>query len=230
MLGFESTWTWGEPPTFGGAASGGASIMFNLQPELARVVAGHQHWVKVDDADASFEEHVKRGAKVVSPIEDRPWGVREYVLEDPNGYNLRFAGPISTVAPKSSPFPHGVEIVRRMPTAQEFNRVTQAAFGSSESRSDMLQATWKGLVALSPSGEVIGVLRIMHDAPGWFSIWDVAVLPEWQSKRIGSELMKVALAMVREESPGAIVFLFTTKQGFYDRLGFADESVSMTRV
>ena len=38
VLGFESTWTWGEPPTFGSVSMGGVSIMFNLQPELAAKV------------------------------------------------------------------------------------------------------------------------------------------------------------------------------------------------
>ena len=83
----------------------GTMIMFNHQPELAQSVKGHQHWIKIDDADSHYADHLKRGAKVVSPIEDRPWGVREYVVEDPNGYHLRFAGPLSSTAPKSSAFP-----------------------------------------------------------------------------------------------------------------------------
>lgn len=74
VLGFESTWTWGDPPTFGGASSGGVSIMFNLQPDLAKKVAEHQHWIRVEDADASYEEHIRRGAKAVEPAQDRPWG------------------------------------------------------------------------------------------------------------------------------------------------------------
>ena len=41
VLGFESTWTWGDPPVFGSASNGGVTIMFNLQPELAARVRGH---------------------------------------------------------------------------------------------------------------------------------------------------------------------------------------------
>ena len=205
-------------------------IMFNHQPELAQSVKGHQHWIKIDDADSHYADHLKRGAKVVSPIEDRPWGVREYVVEDPNGYHLRFAGPLSSTAPKSSAFPDGVQIARRMPTALEFQCVSESAFGSSHTDAEILESTWKGVVALTQEGEAIGVLRIMRDAEAWFSVWDVAVVPKWQGRRIGSALMKEALAVVREVSPGAIVYLFTFKHGFYERLGFANEAVSMRKV
>jgi ribosomal protein S18 acetylase RimI-like enzyme len=69
----------------------------------------------------------------------------------------------------------------------------------------------------------------MMDAAGWFSIWDVAVLPEWQAHQIGSTMVKEALEIIHETSPGATVFLFTTKHGFYERLGFSKESVSLRR-
>jgi hypothetical protein len=43
-------------------------------------------------------------------------------------------------------------------------------------------------------------------------------------------MLEEALAMIREASPGAIVYLFTYKHGFYERLGFAKELVSMLRL
>ena len=223
VLGFGSTWKWGDPPTFGGANCGGTSIMFGKDPELAARVKGHQHWIKVEDADALHADHVARGAKIVDEIADREWGVREYGVEDVNGYHLRFAGPPSTEAPKSQPFPEGVRLERGTPLGDEFERVAGGSRG-------ILEQTWNGVTARTSDGEAIGVLRIMHDGPGWFSIWDVAVVPEWQAKRIGSKMMEEAMAMVREDSPGAWVFLFTSKQGFYERLGFGVESVSMRRV
>lgn len=229
VLGFESTWTWGEPPTFGSASMGGVDIMFNLQPELAAKVEGHQHWIKVDDADALYARHRAGGAMVVNEIEDKPWGCREYVVEDLNGYHLRFAGPLSSNPPASRPFPEGVTIERSDPTVEEFEKVVGAAFEYDKpvpARPD----TWGWVVARSLSGEAIGVLRIVHDAPGWFSIWDVAVLPEWQARQIGSKMMEEALTMIREVSPGAIVYLFTFQHGFYERLGFKQESVSIRRL
>jgi len=230
VLGFESSWTWGDPPTFGSASMGGVTLMFGREPELAQHIRGHQHWVKVDDADELYRLHKRNEARVVSDIEDKPWGVREYVVEDLNGYHLRFAGPPSGQVAKSQPFPHGVTLERRTPTEEEYVAVAGAAFGHKEPTPGMLQRTWGGVVANSPSGEAIGVLRVMEDAPGWFSIWDVAVVPAWQAKRIGSAMMQEALTLVREASPGAIVYLFTFKHGFYERLGFTKEGVSMRRL
>lgn len=230
VLGFSSSWTWGDPPTFGCASWGSVEIMFNLQPDLAARVEGHQHWIRADEVDELYSRHVERGAKVVSPIEDKPWGVREYVVEDPSGYHLRFAGPLSSQVEKSRPFPEGVTIVRRRPTLEEYQGVVRAAFGHDGDSSDSLERAWTCVLALSPKGDVIGTARVMFDSPGWYSVWDVAVLPEWQGCRIGSALMKEALETVREASPGAFVFLFTFKHEFYERLGFKKETVSMVKV
>ena len=203
--------------------------MFNLQPELAKRIRGHQHWIKVDDPNELYEFH-KDKAKIVSPLEDKPWGFREYVVEDLNGYHLRFAGPQSTTPPRSKPYPKDVTIERRKPTEEEFSKVASVTFGYKEPRPQIMESTWNGVVARSSSGEPIGVLRIMQDAQGWFSIWDVAVLPDWQAQRIGSKMMETALDMIRQEHKGAIVYLFTFKHGFYERLGFGTESVTLRRL
>ena len=230
VLGFETTSTWGDPPTFGSASFGGVTILFNLQPELATRVQGHQHWIRVDDPDELYQIHRSKGAKIVDEIEDKPWGFREYVVEDMNGYHLRFAGPVSTEPARSRPFPEGVTLERRKPSIEEYEVVAGAAFGRRDPFPGLMDQTWNGVVALSPTGEAVGVLRIVNDAPGWFSVWDVAVAPEWQSQRIGTTMMREALTMVREVSPGANVFLFTYKHGFYERLGFKVESASLCRV
>lgn len=235
VLGFDSQWTWGEPASFGGASMGGVSIMFSLQPELAARIHGHQHWIKVDDADTLHARHRASGARIVEEIGDRPWGSREYVVEDLNGYHLRFAGPPSSDAGSSDPFPEGVTLERRKPTRAEFVRVTGAAFGDGNDqfereRANALERCCAGVVATSPDGEAIGVLRIVHDAPGWFSIWDVAVVPAWQARHIGARMMEEAIGTVHDVSPGAFVFLFTFKHGFYERLGFTRETVSMRKV
>lgn len=230
VLGFETSWTWGEPPTFGSVSLGNVTMMFCLQPDLAAKVQGHQHWFKVEDVDELYEKHRERGAKIVEPIENRPWDAREYVIEDLNGYRLRFAGPPSGPVEKSRPFPEGVQIIRRPPTAEEYALVAGSSFYSGGALSTVLEKTWQGVVAISPDGVTIGTARIMYDAPGWYSVWDVAVSPDWQGQRIGGAIMKETLQMVHEASPGAFVFLFTSKHGFYERLGFGEQMVSMRKV
>jgi ribosomal protein S18 acetylase RimI-like enzyme len=228
VLGFDSSWTYGEPATFGCASFGPVSIMFALQPDLATHMTGHQHWINVDDADELYALHLERGAKIVDPIEDKPWNHREYTVEDPNGYHLRFAGPINHQT-KSTPFPQNVTIERRLPTTEEYAKIAGPTFYRDAIPPDVLANSWNGAVAMSEN-EAIGMVRIMHDGPGWFSIWDVAVLPEWQGQRIGQKLMEEALAVIRDDSPGAWVYLFTYKPDFYARLGFSKENVSMRKV
>ena len=230
VLGFKTSWTWGDPPTFGSASLGNATMMFCLQPELAAKVQGHQHWFKVEDVDELYDRHLERGAKIVEPIENRPWDAREYVIEDLNGYHLRFAGPPSGPVVKSRPFPVGVQIIRRPPTAQEYASVAGKEFYPGGVLATVLEKTWRGVVAVSPDGEAIGTARIMYDAPGWYSVWDVAVSADWQGQHIGEAIMKEALELVREACPGAYVFLFTSKHGFYERFGFGEQTVSMRKV
>ena len=204
--------------------------MFNLQPNIATGVRGLQHWIKVDDADELYGMHKLRGASFVSEIEDKPWGAREYVVEDPNGYHLRFAGPHSSATARSQPFPEGVTLQRRKPSHEEYAEVAGKAFDHQNLPQELLEQSWGGAVAISPQGETIGILRIMQDAPGWFSIWDVAVVPQWQARRIGTALISEALQMIEGVSRGAIVYLFTFKHGFYERLGFSKELVSLRRL
>jgi GNAT superfamily N-acetyltransferase len=229
VLGFTSSWEWGDPPTFGAATWGKSTINFSYRPDLAGKVEGHEHWFDVEDVNALHAQHLERGAAIVSPIEDKPWGKREYTVRDMNGYHLRFAGSPSYTPKGTGIFPSEVEIVRRKPTLEEYRSLVGKSVYKNVPPQIFAQ-TWQGVVALDPRDEVIGTTRIMYDAPGWFSIWDVAVLPEWQGRRIGTALLEEALGIVREESPGAFVFLFTGNQAFYDRLGFGKESVTMRKV
>jgi catechol 2,3-dioxygenase-like lactoylglutathione lyase family enzyme len=46
--------------------------------------------IRVDDADALHGVYAERGAKIVSAPETKPWGMREFTLEVPNGHRFRF--------------------------------------------------------------------------------------------------------------------------------------------
>ena len=46
--------------------------------------------VMVEGIDELFARHKANGAKIVFGIVDRPWGCKEYGVEDPNGYRLYF--------------------------------------------------------------------------------------------------------------------------------------------
>ena len=42
--------------------------------------------IEVDDVDAAHEAAVQRGAEIVHPLTDEPWGVRRFFMRDPDGH------------------------------------------------------------------------------------------------------------------------------------------------
>ena len=57
---------------------------------------GQQVAICCPGIDDTYQRHRSNGANIVNDIEDKPWGLREYVVEDPNGYYLRFGSHIET--------------------------------------------------------------------------------------------------------------------------------------
>ena len=43
------------------------------------------HWVFAEDIDASYQELQSSGANIVDPLETKPWGLRQFTVEDPDG-------------------------------------------------------------------------------------------------------------------------------------------------
>ena len=48
-------------------------------------------FVGVQDVDALYAEIRSRGAKILQELETKPWGTRDMVVEDPDGYIICFA-------------------------------------------------------------------------------------------------------------------------------------------
>ena len=45
----------------------------------------------VSDVRALHEEFAGRGARIIKPLEERPWGQRDFYVEDTDGYVLCFS-------------------------------------------------------------------------------------------------------------------------------------------
>jgi len=43
------------------------------------------HWVFAEDIEKSYEELKSLGAKIVDPLEKKPWGLRQFTVEDLDG-------------------------------------------------------------------------------------------------------------------------------------------------
>lgn len=47
-------------------------------------------YLRVDDADGFYEELKQKGVKILSPIETKPWEMREFSVASPEGHRITF--------------------------------------------------------------------------------------------------------------------------------------------
>lgn len=55
-------------------------------------------YIGVDNTDVAYMELAKKGVQTATEPRDWPWGAREFIVKDPDGYKLCFSGPTSTFA------------------------------------------------------------------------------------------------------------------------------------
>ncbi|MEM1108683.1 MAG: GNAT family N-acetyltransferase [Planctomycetota bacterium] len=234
-LGGEGEWTYGEPAEFGGIRINGSQVLFELDPELAQQARGIGHFFFCNEIDDQYKQHLAAGAPIAEAIEDKPWGIREYVVIDPNGVRLRFCGPIGYEKPADAlqTLPDHIAIENRLPTDEEYLTLLKSVdWGHTPEYAAVLQNTLEGFVAVDrDNGSAVGMARVVRDARLWYSIWDVVVRPEYQSKQIGTAIMDAAVSRLREIVPaGSFVHLFTLKPAFYERLGFQETNCHQIRL
>jgi ribosomal protein S18 acetylase RimI-like enzyme len=224
ILGFESEWMWGTPPTFGGVRLGKAHIMLCQQPKIASQVEGHMHMFFADAIDELYARHKAAGAPIVSEIENKPWHVREYTVRDLNGYHLRFGGPERYEKPATAAdaLPKHIAISVQTPSLSDYHKLFQSVNWSIAP--EMPQVLERSLFCVlatdTQTNEVVGMTRACGDGR-YFTLWDVIVMPAYQNQQIGRALLERAVEELRKIGPrGAFVGLFTTKPDFYERVGF----------
>ena len=99
VLGFQFDRYWGEPPCFVMVGRGDAEIFLSgpetLGQKIMRSNRSVSHawdaYIRVRDARALCEEFRSKGAKIVREPEDTLYQMREFEVEDINGYALCFA-------------------------------------------------------------------------------------------------------------------------------------------
>jgi uncharacterized glyoxalase superfamily protein PhnB len=62
--------------------------------------AGHSVMVRVEDANRHHERARGRGARILQPPADYPYGERQYTVEDLGGHRWTFSESIADVAPE----------------------------------------------------------------------------------------------------------------------------------
>lgn len=93
LMGFEASYKTGVY-----AVLNRDGVMLHLYPERDGKVGGHNSaYFFIDGVDA-FYEAVKDKVKVVHPIADQEYGLRDFLMQDPEGNNIGVAQRIETSA------------------------------------------------------------------------------------------------------------------------------------
>jgi len=81
VFGFEIGWlTPGKE--MGAVLSADTTLFFRKKEGAFEPVV---QWVFAEDIDARYEEMQTIGAKIVEPLEMKPWGIRQFTVEDVDG-------------------------------------------------------------------------------------------------------------------------------------------------
>ena len=85
-LGFEIGWL-SPGKEIGAVSRGNVAIFFRRRdPPFEPAI----HWVFADDVDATHGELKSLGANIVDPLEKKPWGLRQFTVEDLDGNRFYF--------------------------------------------------------------------------------------------------------------------------------------------
>jgi len=234
VLGFADQWLWGDPPDFGGVRWGKISVMFAQQSGPDANVGGQWHSFFVDGIDALCDLHRRNGATICSPLEAKPWGLREYTVRDLNGHYLRFGQRGSDRSATAGREPAStVAIVERLPNLDEYQGLIQAVGWArivpTDTAGEALANARFGVVAVD-GDRVVGAGLVLGDGATLAYLKDIMVLPEWQGRRIGSRIVQALLDIIRRTAPGGMLVTLFTGQNlaeFYEQFGFCGPETAL---
>jgi catechol 2,3-dioxygenase-like lactoylglutathione lyase family enzyme len=98
-LGFSVAFTYGEPAFYGQVFRDGArlnlrqvddAVVDPARRDAEQLLAAS---ITLDDAKPLFVEYQNAGVEFVQPLRAEPWGARTFIVRDPDGNLLLFAGP-----------------------------------------------------------------------------------------------------------------------------------------
>jgi uncharacterized glyoxalase superfamily protein PhnB len=85
-LGFEIAWLY-PGGDIGAVSRDDVAIFFRRR---RRPFEPAVHWIYAADLDATYAELCSRGARISEPIERKPWGLRQFTVEDIDGNRFYF--------------------------------------------------------------------------------------------------------------------------------------------
>jgi catechol 2,3-dioxygenase-like lactoylglutathione lyase family enzyme len=97
-LGFTQAFVWGEPPFYAQVFRDGARLNLRQLDQAALAAAQREGeqllsaTITVDDVKALFLEYQAAGVVFAQPLKSEPWGARTFIVRDPDGNLILFAG------------------------------------------------------------------------------------------------------------------------------------------
>ena len=97
-LGFSVAFSYGEPPFYGQVFRDGARLNLRcldkpgLDPEIRDSEQLLSASITLDDAKPLFLEYQAAGVLFAQPLKTEPWGARMFIVRDPDGNLILFAG------------------------------------------------------------------------------------------------------------------------------------------
>ena len=85
VLGFEIAWTL-EDKSMGAVGRDGIAIFFSKETHPMPT----HHWIFAADIDATYQEMKTRNVNMVDDIENKPWNLRQFTIEDLDVHRFTF--------------------------------------------------------------------------------------------------------------------------------------------
>lgn len=116
-------------------------------------------------------------------------------------------------------------IVEQLPTAKEYNALRASADWGLFEDGFIEKSISNSLYCLCvfDDTKIIGMVRVVGDNGLCFYIQDLIILPEYQHKGIGSQLIQKVLAYIKSHaSHSSVIALLSSygKEAFYEKFGF----------
>lgn len=99
-LGFSIDFLHGDPPFYGSVSRDGACLHLKFVHEPV-ILPGREDregfimaFTEVENIEALFAEYVARGVSFAQHLQEEPWGGQDFIVRDPDGNTICFAGSI----------------------------------------------------------------------------------------------------------------------------------------
>lgn len=93
VLGFEKTFENGNPTGFMILEQGQAEIHLTLQPQHKAAAFNVAHMM-VSDAASLYAHCERHGVRIIKRLQDKDYGLRAFVFEDPDGNRIDVGQPL----------------------------------------------------------------------------------------------------------------------------------------